>query len=119
LKKHFIAASCVAAAIVGSVAIGNAQNPAPAAGVAPAAPAGQAARGGGPRDTLGEGPWDMTAGRGRVRLSVVTKGLQNPWGIAFVPGGDMLVTERPGRLRVIRAGKLDPTPIGPLPAIAA
>jgi glucose/arabinose dehydrogenase len=119
LKKHFIAASCVAAAIVGSVAIGNAQNPAPAAGAAPAAPAGQAARGGGPRDTLGEGPWDMTAGRGRVRLSVVTKGLQNPWGIAFVPGGDMLVTERPGRLRVIRAGKLDPTPIGPLPEIAA
>lgn len=119
MKNQLIAASCLVAAIIGSVAVGNAQNPAPAAGAAPAAPGGQGARGGGPRDTLGEGPWDLAAGRGRVRLSVVTKGLQNPWGIAFLPDGDMLVTERPGRLRVIRGGKLDPTPIGPLPEIAA
>jgi glucose/arabinose dehydrogenase len=39
--------------------------------------------------------------------------------MVFLPDGDMLVTERPGRLRVIRDGKLDPTPIAGLPAIRA
>ena len=40
-------------------------------------------------------------------MSVVTKGLDHPWALAFVPGGDMLVTERAGRLRVIRKGVLE------------
>jgi glucose/arabinose dehydrogenase len=114
LKKH-LAASCLIALVV-SFAVGSAQQAAPAGG-APAAPAAQGGRGGGPRDTLGDGPWELTTRR--LRVSVVTKGLENPWGIAFLPNGDLLVTERPGRLRVIRNGKLDPTPIGPLPAIAA
>jgi glucose/arabinose dehydrogenase len=52
-------------------------------------------------------------------VSVLTKGLDHPWGIAFLPDGDMLVTERPGRLRVIRDGVLDPTSIGPLPEMLA
>jgi glucose/arabinose dehydrogenase len=118
VKKHLIAALCVAAStVLGLVTIGNAQQ-APA----PAGPAGgQAGRGGGrgpaPTDTLGAGPWELT--NRRVRVSVLTKGLDRPWGIAFLPDGDMLVTERPGRLRVIRKGVLDPTPLGPLPAIAA
>jgi glucose/arabinose dehydrogenase len=47
------------------------------------------------------------------------KGLDHPWGIAFLPGGDMLVTERPGRLRVVRNGVVDPAPIGPMPAMLA
>ena len=40
-----------------------------------------------------------------VAFDVVTvaEGLQNPWGVAFLPGGKMLVTERPGRLRVLSA----------------
>ncbi len=81
----------------------------------------QAARGRGPVpvDTLGSGPWDLQAGRG-VRIHVTAiKGLDHPWGIAFLPDGGVLVTERPGRLRVIRNGALDPTPIGPLPAMLA
>ena len=44
-----------------------------------------------------------------VAFDVVTiaEGLQNPWGIAFLPDGRMLVTERPGRLRIVTAdGKL-------------
>jgi glucose/arabinose dehydrogenase len=66
---------------------------------------------------LGEGPWEFETEEARVRVSVLTKGLDHPWAIAFVPGGDMLVTERPGRLRVIRDGELDPEPISGLPAI--
>jgi aldose sugar dehydrogenase len=73
----------------------------------------------GATDTLGEGPWDFMTEQQRIHVSVVTKGLDHPWGMAFLPNGDMLVTERPGRLRVVRNGKLDPTPIAGLPAIRA
>jgi glucose/arabinose dehydrogenase len=53
----------------------------------------------------------------KLHVEVVTKGLDHPWGMAFLPDGGMLVTERPGRLRVIRNGALDPQPIEGLPAI--
>ncbi len=55
----------------------------------------------------------------QVRVVVVTKGLSYPWGMAFLPGGDILVTERPGRLRVIRDGVLDPEPIAGVPEVLA
>lgn len=85
------------------------------------APGGQGrGRGPAPVDTLGAGPWDLPAGRGtRIHVSVVTKGLDHPWGLAFLPDGGMLVTERPGRLRQIKNGVLDPTPIGPMPQMLA
>jgi len=56
-----------------------------------------------------------------VAFDVVTvvEGLQNPWSVAFLPGGKMLITERPGRLRVVGAdGKLS-EPVAGLPAVHA
>lgn len=53
------------------------------------------------------------------RVVTVVDSLINPWSIAFLPGGDMLVTERPGRLRVVRNGKLLPAPVAGVPAVFA
>jgi glucose/arabinose dehydrogenase len=50
-----------------------------------------------------------------LRLETFVGDLETPWGIAFLPGGEILVTEREGRLRVIRDGKLDATPVRDLP----
>ena len=115
------------AAFVGAPTVAQ-QPPAAAAqpqGAQPPAGAEQPRRGGGAgggrpqTEPLGDGPWDVTTEQARIRVTVVTKGLQNPWGLAFLPNGDMLVTERPGRLRIVRGGTLDATPIAGLPTIRA
>ena len=49
------------------------------------------------------------------RLETVAENLTWPWCIAFLPDGDMLVTERDGDLHVIRAGILDPLPVPGVP----
>ena len=51
------------------------------------------------------------------RVVTVAEGLVQPWSMAFLPGGDMLVTERPGRLRILRNGKLLPQAVEGLPPI--
>src|SRR5437870_9124927 len=55
---------------------------------------------------LGDGPFlfDSYEQRG-LRAVVVTKGLSHPWSIAFLPDEVILITERQGRLRVVRTGK--------------
>ena len=50
---------------------------------------------------------------------IVTKGLSHPWAMAFLPDGSILVTERAGRIRLIRNGVLDPTPVAGVPAVQA
>ncbi len=67
---------------------------------------------------LGDGPFVIdTAEQHKIRVVVVTKGLSHPWSLAFLPDGSMLVTERPGRLRIIRNGVLDPAPVGGVPQV--
>jgi glucose/arabinose dehydrogenase len=53
------------------------------------------------------------------RVVTVADGLENPWSMAFLPNGDMLVTERPGRLRVVRDGALLPDPVAGVPEVFA
>src|SRR5438132_5839823 len=52
-----------------------------------------------------------------LRLVVVAKGLQQPWSVAFLPDGAMLVTERSGRLRIVRNGRLMPSPVPGVPPV--
>src|SRR5213596_3261335 len=47
-------------------------------------------------------------------VTTIVQRLEHPWSLAFLPDGRMLVTERPGRLRVVAQGKLDPEPIAGL-----
>ena len=56
-----------------------------------------------------------TAEGQKIRVVVVTKALTNPFSLAFLPDGSMLVTERIGQLRIIRNGVLDPKPIAGAP----
>jgi cytochrome c553 len=51
------------------------------------------------------------------RLETFVEGLETAWGMTFLPNGEILVTEREGRLRVIREGKLVPQPIIGTPAV--
>jgi len=71
-----------------------------------------------PVPPLGPGPFVLdTAEQHKIQVTVVTKGLAHPWSLVFLPDGSMLVTERPGRLRVVRNGVLDPRPIGGVPQV--
>src|SRR5947209_4008886 len=74
-----------------------------------------------PANKLGDGPWNYTTSERntRIRVSVVTKGLSHPWSMVWLPNGDMLVTERAGRLRIVRNGVLDPEPIAGVPKVQA
>ena len=53
------------------------------------------------------------------RLVTVAEGLEHPWSIGFLPGGDILITERPGRLRIVRHGQLLPDPVAGVPEVLA
>ena len=51
--------------------------------------------------------------------TIITEGLERPWGMAWLPDGSILITERPGRLRIVRNGQLDLEPITGVPQVFA
>lgn len=56
---------------------------------------------------------------GPIQVETVADGLQHPWGLAFLPDGRMLVTERPGRIRVVTPDGKVSTPVAGLPKVFA
>jgi aldose sugar dehydrogenase len=71
-----------------------------------------------PSPPLGNGPWVYSTFEQRdIKVSVVTHGLSHPWSLAFLPDGSVLITERAGRLRILRNGVLDPTPVAGTPEV--
>jgi len=99
------------AALLFCAGIAFAQQNVPFANGVPVAPIGLSDQ------PLREGPFVYrTAEQQDVRVSVVTRALEYPYSVAFLPGGELLVTERPGRLRIIRNGVLDPRPVAGGPA---
>ena len=77
------------------------------------------ANGGGTSGSPPAGGTTVQVEGGAVRLVPVVSGLEHPWGLAFLPGGDMLITERPGRLRIVRDGVLLPQPVEGVPQVSA
>lgn len=54
-----------------------------------------------------------------IRVEVVAKGLSTPWAVDFPDDDTMLITERSGRLRLVRDGVLDPLPVRDTPTVVA
>ena len=104
--------SCTAAAVALLSAGGSAQQTVPFRGTTPIAPSGI------PKLALPDQPvtYDTAEGQ-KIRVVVYARGLSHPWSATFLPDGAMLVTERDGRLRIIRNGTLDPKPVEGVPTI--
>src|SRR5215471_10485055 len=72
-----------------------------------------------PAPVLADGPIVLdTAIQHQITLTVI-KGFNQPWSMAFLPAGGILVTERPGRLRIVRDGVLDPNAVAGTPHVQA
>jgi glucose/arabinose dehydrogenase len=63
--------------------------------------------------------WSASAFAQTLKPVVVAKGLEHPWGLAFLPDGRMLVSERPGRLRIVERDGRVGVPLAGVPAVAA
>ncbi|HJO02680.1 MAG TPA: PQQ-dependent sugar dehydrogenase [Acidobacteriota bacterium] len=69
-----------------------------------------------PPGALGQSPI-MRSAYHDYRVVTVVEDLEHPWSIAFLPGGDMLVTEQAGRLRIVRDGALVAEPVAGVPEV--
>ncbi len=106
ISARVVATSAVAALSMSIAFPSVAQQKVPFANGIPVAPQGLANR------PLPKLPMTFATGEGQtIRVSLVTKALSFPFSLAFLPDGAMLVTERAGRLRVIRNDTLDPKPV--------
>ncbi|MDP3239645.1 MAG: PQQ-dependent sugar dehydrogenase [Reyranella sp.] len=61
----------------------------------------------------------LRSSKGSYSLRMLTLDLEQPWGMAFLPDGRLLITERPGRLRIFANGRLERAPVGGLPKVYA
>jgi len=110
-------------ALAGAVAVGAQQAQQAPTGQAGAQPGGRGGRGAPtapppinwPSPPLPDSPMAYETALVRPIRIAATKGLNQPWSMAFLPDGAILVTERPGRLRIVRNGVLDPNPVAGLP----
>ncbi len=88
-----------------------AQREVPFRGGIPVAPSGLADK------PLGDGPFDYATAEGQnIRVTVLTKALSYPFTLTFLPDGALLITQRDGKLRLMRNGKLEPNPVAGGPA---
>jgi len=111
--RNRFASIAVAAVVIGG-GVAAAQQTVPFRGNIPVAPQGITV------EPVPDGPMEYHTAEGMdIRVVVVARGLSHPWGLAFLPGGDMLVTERTGQIRVIRNGVLDSQPVAGVPAVRA
>ena len=111
MRTTYVAPLAVVLAVSAGVAIGFGQQNVPFANGIPVAPTGLAGK------PLGAGPFVYDTAEGqRIRVVVATKGLSYPYSMTWLPDGSMLVSERMGKLRIIRNGKLDPNPVAGVPA---
>src|SRR5690348_5173807 len=95
-----------ALALLLAAAVASSQQKVPFENNIPVAPKGLEKR------ALPDKPVEYETAEGeRIRVTAVTKALEFPWSLAFLPDGTMLVTERSGHLRIIRNGVLDPKPV--------
>jgi aldose sugar dehydrogenase len=83
-----------------------------------AGPAGAQGRGGIPVPALPDQPWEYQTANARIRVRVLTAGLENPWSLEFLPDASILITERNGRLRHFKDGVLS-GPVAGLPAVVS
>ena len=121
--------AAMAVSVAGAIAMAQQPPPPPAAGQQP--PGGRQGgpgRGGPPMPggfertpqlPFPDAPREEEMSGTKYRIVPVVRGLVNPWSLTFLPNGDMLVTEKPGRLRVVRKGVLDPQPVSGIPEVWA
>src|SRR5262245_27596444 len=83
-----------------------------------ASAAGAQGRGGIPVPALPDQPWEYQTANAKIRVRVLTAGLENPWSLEFLPDASLLITERNGRLRHFKDGTLS-GPVAGLPAAVA
>jgi glucose/arabinose dehydrogenase len=59
----------------------------------------------------------VTSAKQVFKMEILARNLETPWGLAFLPDGRLLITERPGRLRIVQDGKLLPDSVKGLPRV--
>jgi glucose/arabinose dehydrogenase len=63
--------------------------------------------------------WVIDTQAGRIQVQTLASGLEHPWGLAFLPNGSMLVSERPGQLRVVTKEGWVSEPLAGVPKVFA